>query len=105
MLTSVSNIFVSDQPPSVYLKDMCDTDGEDVVRERLARSLVNDAAYVAVRRDDYEVFLEIRSRTLHERLMALIGPIGGTGSDYVPFSEEAEVSGDDGDPVDRDSAD
>ncbi len=48
MLTSVSNIFVSDQPPSVYLKDMCDTDSEDVVRERLARSLVNDAVYEAV---------------------------------------------------------
>jgi hypothetical protein len=37
--------------------------------------------------------------------MALIGPIGGTGSDYAPFSEEAEVSVDDGDPVDRDSVD
>jgi hypothetical protein len=105
MLTSVSNIFVSDQPPSMYLKDMCDTDGEDIVRERLARSLVNDAAYAAARRDDYEAFLEIRSRTLHERLMDLIGPTGGTASDYASFSEEAEVSGDDGEPVDRDSAD
>lgn len=105
MLTSVSNIFVSDQPPSVYLKDMCDMDGEDVVRERLARSLVNDAAYAAARRDDYEAFLEIRSRTLHERLMNLIGPTGATASDYAPFSEEAEVSGDDGEPIDRDSAD
>ncbi len=105
MLTSVSNIFVSDQPPSVYLKDMCDTDGEGVVRERLARSLVNDAAYEAARRDDYEAFLEIRSRLLHERLMDLIGPTGATGSDYAHFSEEAEVSGDDGEPIDRDSAD
>lgn len=105
MLTSVSNIFVSDQPPSVYLKDMCDMDGEDVVRERLARSLVNDAAYAVARRDDYEAFLEIRSRTLHERLMDLIGPTGETASGYASFSEEAEVSGDDGEPVDRDSAD
>ncbi|MGH3795367.1 MAG: GmrSD restriction endonuclease domain-containing protein [Pseudonocardiaceae bacterium] len=105
MLTSVSNIFVSDQPPSVYLKDMCDTDGEEAVRERLARSLVTDAAYEAARRDDYEAFLEVRSRTLHERLMALIGPTGGTVSDYAPFSEDADVSSDDGEPVDRDSAD
>lgn len=42
---------------------------------------------------------------LHERLMDLIGPTGGTASDYAPFSEEAEGSGDDGEPVDRDSAD
>ncbi len=84
---------------------MCDTDGEHVVRERLARSLINDAAYAAARRDDYEAFLEIRSRTLHERLMDLIGPTGGTTADYAPLSEEAEASGDDGEPVDRDSAD
>jgi hypothetical protein len=105
MLTSVSNIYISDQPPSVYLKDMCDTDGEHVVRARLARSLVNEAAYAAARRDDYEAFLEIRSRTLHERLMDLIGPTGGTVAHYAPLSEEAEASGDDGEPVDRDSAD
>jgi hypothetical protein len=37
--------------------------------------------------------------------MDLIGPTGETGSDYAPFSEEAKVSGDDGEPVDRDSAD
>jgi hypothetical protein len=107
MLTSVSNIFVSDQPPSVYLKDMCDTDGEDVIRERLARSLVNDAAYEAARRDDYEAFLQIRSRTLHERFMGLIGPAGERASEYAPFSEEeeAEVFSDAEEPVDRDSAD
>jgi hypothetical protein len=105
MLTSVSNIFISDHPPSVYLKDLCDTDGEDVVRSRLALSLVNDAAYEAARRDDYETFLEIRSRTLHEVLMNLIGPIGGTTSGYTSFNEEADESDDDGAPVDRDSAD
>ena len=105
MLTSVSNIFISDQPPSVYLKDLCDTDGEHVVRERLSRSLINEAAYEAARRDDYEAFLEIRSRTLHERLMELIGPIDGAGPVYAAFSEDPEVSGDDGEPVDRDSAD
>jgi hypothetical protein len=105
MLTSVSNIFVSDQPPSVYLKDMCDTDGEDVIRQRLARSLINDAAYEAARRDDYETFLEIRSDTLHERLMQLIGPTSGAASEYAPFTDEAEASDDGGEPVDRDSAD
>jgi hypothetical protein len=105
MLTSVSNIFISDQPPSVYLKDLCDTDGEDIVRSRLVRSLVNDAAYDAARRDDYETFLEIRSRTLHEVLMNLIGPIGGPTLDYASFSEEADEPDDDGEPVDRDSAD
>jgi hypothetical protein len=106
MLTSVSNIFISDQPPSVYLKDLCVTDGEDTVRQRLARSLVNDAAYEAARRDDYDTFLEIRSRTLHERLMDLIGLAEGTSaSSYTSSGDEAETSSDDEDPVDRDSAD
>lgn len=37
--------------------------------------------------------------------MDLIGQTGGPTSDYAPFSEETEASGDDGEPVDRDSAD
>jgi hypothetical protein len=105
MLSSVSNIQISDQAPSVYLKDLCDTDGEDAVRERLARSLVNDAAYEAARRDDYAAFLEIRSRTLHDRLMGLIGPVSGSIIGPAIAGDEVEPSLDDGEPVDRDSVD
>jgi hypothetical protein len=105
MLTSVSNIFISDQPPSMYLKDLCDTDGEAVVLDRLARSLINTAAYEAALRDDYDAFLEIRSRTIHERLLKLIGTTDETVTDLVPFNEDTELIGDDGVPVDRDSAD
>ncbi|MFI6210861.1 DUF262 domain-containing protein [Nocardia brasiliensis] len=76
MLTSVTNIFISDQHPSAYLKDLCDSDGEEVIRKRLARSLIDDAAFEAARRDDYEAFLSARSRTLHARLMQRIGMAG-----------------------------
>ena len=105
MLTSVSNIYISDQAPSMYLKDLCDTEGEDAVRHRLARSLVNDEAYEAARRDDYAAFLEIRSRTLHDRLIELIGPVSGTSFEPAPITDEAQVPVGDSEPVDRDSAD
>ncbi|GHF50792.1 hypothetical protein FHX82_003934 [Amycolatopsis bartoniae] len=73
MLTSISNIWISDQVPSRYLQDLCDTDGEDVVRERLTSCLVSDEAFDAAMRDDYEGFLVARSKTLHQRAMKLMG--------------------------------
>jgi hypothetical protein len=105
MLTSVSNIYIADQAPSVYLRDLCDMDGEAVVRDRLAQSLINDEAYEAARRDDYEAFLAIRSRSLHERLMNLIGPIGAVASGRPTNNDEFEAVGGDDVLVDYDSAD
>ncbi|RSM62370.1 hypothetical protein DMH03_09650 [Amycolatopsis sp. WAC 01376] len=106
MLSSVTNIYVSDQPPSVYLKDLCETQGKEKIRKRLASCLVDDAAFEAALRDDYEGFLQARSDTLHQRLMQLIGPSVGEAGEYVAVADEAEseslVSDD---PVDRDSAD
>ncbi|MEV7777842.1 DUF262 domain-containing protein [Kitasatospora sp. NPDC088351] len=108
MLSSVSNIWVSDKPPSQYLKDICATDGEKAVRERLASCLVDEDAFQAAMRDDYEAFLRARSETLHERLMALIGsPEGALAGDLAPLLEEGgeESDFDPDEPVDRDSAD
>ncbi len=106
MLTSVSNIAISDQAPSVYLRDLCDTDGEDVIRKRLSRSLVNDEAFKAALRDDYEGFLRARSETLHEQLMQLIGPSAGDTTEQAETIDEPEAeAGRDDEPVDRDSAD
>lgn len=106
MLSSVTNIYVSDQPPSVYLKDLCETQGTATIRQRLASCLVNDAAFDAALQDDYEGFLQARSETLHQRLMQLIGPSVGEVGEYVSVPDEAENEGVANDePVDRDSAD
>ncbi|MBT2390680.1 DUF262 domain-containing protein [Streptomyces sp. ISL-1] len=106
MLSSVTNIYISDQPPSVYLKDLCETQGTETIRARLATCLVDDAAFESALRDDYEGFLQARSETLHKRLMQLIGTSADGVGEYVSVLEEAEsdVSAVD-EPVDRDSVD
>ncbi|UQU64767.1 DUF262 domain-containing protein [Couchioplanes caeruleus] len=113
MLSSVSNIWISDRPPSQYLRDLADLDGEEALRQRLRSCLVEDQAYQAALRDDYDTFLRVRSETLQRRLMQLIGNAAespNTG-DAGPLSEADEASLDLDDdllsdePVDRDSAD
>jgi hypothetical protein len=106
MLSSVTNIYISDQPPSVYLKDLCETQGAATIRARLATCLVNDTAFEAALRDDYEGFLQERSETLHQRLMQLIGTSADGVREYVAVPDEAESEiGTADEPVDRDSAD
>lgn len=106
MLSSVTNIYISDQPPSVYLKDLCETQGRATIRARLATCLVDDTAFEAALRDDYEGFQQARSETLHQRLMQLIGTSAEGVGEYVAVPDEAESIGDSAEePVDRDSAD
>jgi hypothetical protein len=76
MRTSHSNVWVSDWPPSQYLRDLADLEGGAPIRERLRSCLVEEEAYEAALRDDYDTFLRARSETLHRRLMALIGSAG-----------------------------
>ncbi|NJP30601.1 DUF262 domain-containing protein [Micromonospora thermarum] len=113
MLSSVSNIWVSDRPPSRYLRDLADLDGEEALLQRLRSCLVEEEAYQAALRDDYDTFLRVRSETLHRRLMQLIGPAaespnsGGagplSGADETGLGFEDDLLSDE--PVDRDSAD
>ena len=113
MLTSVSNIWVSDRPPSLYLRDLADLEGEGALRHRLRTCLVEEEAYQAALRDDYDTFLRVRSNTLHRRLMQLIGsaaepPVivdaGPTsGDEQTDPDPDADLLSDE--PVDRDSAD
>ncbi|MEX5713947.1 hypothetical protein AB1484_38745 [Parafrankia sp. FMc6] len=72
MLTSHSNIWVTDRPPSQYLQDLADIEGEASLRERLRTCLVEENAYQAALQNDYTAFLQARSETLHRRLMNLI---------------------------------
>jgi hypothetical protein len=114
MLTSHSNIWVTDRPPSQYLRDLADIEGEEALRKRLRSCLVEEDAYQAALQDDYDTFLRVRSTTLHRRLMELIGteaePVSvdsGSGAELSPSGDELDM--DAGflldEPVDRDSAD
>jgi hypothetical protein len=105
MVSSVTNIWVSDRAPSEYLKDLCETEGEEVIRRRLASCLVDDVAFDAAMVDDYDVFLRARSETLHARLVELIGNEVVRDGELAPLPDEAESEFDPDEPVDRDSAD
>ncbi|MBC2901626.1 DUF262 domain-containing protein [Streptomyces sp. PSKA01] len=106
MLSSVSNIAISDQPPSVYLKDLCETQGKETIRKRLATCLIDEDAFEAALRDDYEGFLRARSETLHKRLMELIGSSAAGAQEHVAVPDDGGSGVSDTDePIDRDSAD
>lgn len=114
LLTSHSNIWVSDRPPSQYLRDLADIEGEDALRGRLRTCLVEEEAYQAALRDDYGTFLRVRSEALHRRLMALIGSAAQPTSVVTGENTETLANGDEPDldpdfpleePVDRDSTD
>lgn len=73
MLSSATNIFVSNQRPSGYLRDFVDEMGKERILAHLASCLVSEEAFEAAMRDDYSKFLRIRSRTLHGRVLELAG--------------------------------
>jgi hypothetical protein len=115
MLTSHSNIWVSDRPPSRYLRDLADIEGEAALRERLRTCLVEEEEYQAALRDDYDAFIRVRSETLHRRMMRLIGSaaeapnLGGddagplSGDDQADPELDTDLLSDE--PVDHDSVD
>lgn len=116
MLSSVSNIWVSDRPPSQYLQDLADIEGEPALRRRLSTCLVEEEAYQAALRDDFDTFLRVRAETLHRRLMGLINSAaevpnveGTDGAGAVSNEDRTDPELDtdllDDEPVDRDSAD
>ncbi|WP_443047402.1 GmrSD restriction endonuclease domain-containing protein [Streptomyces sp. KMM 9044] len=82
MLSAITNNWISDRRPSAYLRDLAVWHGEDVLRERLRTCLIEEDAYQAALRDDYDAFLRARSKTLHRRLMELIGSAAGSSGDW-----------------------
>lgn len=106
MLSSISNIWISNHPPSKYLRDLCDTEGEAEIRRRAATCLVDDDAFAAAQRDDFEGFLRARAETLHQRLIALIGvPNSAGGTSTGPGYVESDGEDATDELVDRDSTD
>ncbi|WP_166029168.1 GmrSD restriction endonuclease domain-containing protein [Streptomyces chilikensis] len=112
MLSAISNNWISDRRPSAYLSDLADWHGEDELRARLRTCLIEEDAYQAALRDDYDGFLRARSETLHRRLMELIGSAAGSADAAEPFTPvpavapDASVAADSGsEPIDHDSVD
>ncbi len=75
LLTSASNIAVSDAAPSEYLGQIIADSGRDELVRRLASNLVPESALEAALADDYAGFLEARGSFLHEHIQGLTGPV------------------------------
>jgi hypothetical protein len=76
LLSSASNISISDKAPSEYLKELIDDVGEPEALSRLGTLLVSKAGLDAALQDDYIGFLEARSQALQARALSLIGEVG-----------------------------
>lgn len=71
MLSSASNITIRDDSPRSYLGRIAQEVGENVLIQRLERSLVPEAAYRAALADDYNTFLRLRAEHLHTHALGL----------------------------------
>jgi hypothetical protein len=95
LLTSKSNISISDNAPSVYLKKIIDSDGREKLVERLESNLVPEAALDAALNDDYDTFLNIRSTYLH----GMAESLSGVNSDGLVEVSPEEIDDSDVDPT------
>jgi len=72
MLTADSNKKISGRAPSDYLKDVEAALG-DGLQAALVSNLISEAAYAAAKLNDYDTFLQERSKTIHARSKELTG--------------------------------
>lgn len=86
LLTSRSNIAISDSAPSAYLKGVIDANGREALVERLRSNLIPDAALDAALDDDFDAFINLRSTHLHKIAERLAG-IGQNGFIEIPPEE------------------
>jgi Uncharacterized conserved protein len=73
LLSSASNIRISNAAPSQYLKALTCSIGMEELKRRLRTNLVSEKALAAAMEDDYAGFLDARAETLHETALRLIG--------------------------------
>ena len=73
LLSSASNIRISNKAPSVYLGELIEDIGRPEVVRRLGTLLVSEDALDAALADDYPTFLTIRAATLHQTALNLVG--------------------------------
>jgi hypothetical protein len=94
MLSSISNIQISEKAPSEYLAAIASQNGEDELRKRLSSCLVPEDAYQAALDDDYEGFLRHRS----EHLQSLALDLAGAESASAAVTGSSSVDDSDSDP-------
>lgn len=90
LLTSASNIRISNRAPAEYLEELIDEVGRPEVERRLDTLLVGPDALDAALVNDFDAFLDARASTLHGKALTLVGESldDATGS---PTSVEGEV--------------
>jgi hypothetical protein len=94
LLSSASNIRISNKAPSQYLAELTSELGEAELLRRLGTVLVSEQAYRAAIVDDFGAFLAARSTTLHDRAMALVGVVGtADGIDGERIADSAAIAG------------
>lgn len=87
LLSSASNIAISDRAPSAYLGEVIKAEGRDELLRRLSTVLVSETALEAALQDDFATFLSERSKTLHGQSATLVGGIDSDASPPVDSGE------------------
>ena len=92
LLTSASNIAISDSSPSAYLSEIIADCGRTALVESLESNLVPAAALDVALEDDYPTFMQIRSQHLHRIAEALAGIEHGKFDEVSPDQiDDSEV--------------
>lgn len=95
LLTSKSNIYISDSSPRDYLKEIIDSDGRLELVKRLKSNLIPETALEAALNNNFHEFLTIRAKYLHN----IAENLAGTGKDNLPVISPEEFDDFDIDPT------
>jgi hypothetical protein len=72
MLTSASNKTISDQAPSVYLKEVEKAAGSHL-KDWLLSNLITEVCFEAGKVDDFNKFISLRADAIHKAVWAKTG--------------------------------
>ncbi len=93
LLTSASNIAISNSSPSDYLARIIDDVGYETFLARAASSLIPETAIQSALADDFDSFLVRRSIELHRVALELVGePDEATLAEVGPAPDEVTVT-------------
>lgn len=95
LLTSKSNIAISNSAPSAYLKKIITANTREALVERLSSNLIPETALDAALEDDFDSFINLRSIYLHE----IAEGLAGVGRDGFVETPPEEMDDSDVDPT------
>lgn len=89
LIAKETNHHKGDKRPSEFLRECLDGHGQDERRllETLRSHYIGSEAYEALRRDDFETFVEARRAALQEAVAGLLEPGASRSSEGVPHDE------------------